>query len=332
MRYVFALCVVIPLYAPLSKTVTLLSNGSRISMFGDSLHDTGLPETQQFNHIKDLLKKRPKDKKPLHVLLEQPQLFMRPDSHDSILQQLSALAQDVPAVTVENIENRATVYAAGTLLKKTDEPELVASVRFDDGTGIQVDLLNVTYGDLFRLFNFRSNQIKNNLQKLNLVGDLFEDCLAQAAHFLEQMKKDLNHEQCDYTTRIAAMSEVWKHSELKSKRDDYFFNIKEAFCPLFDLHAVCRITELFDKGEAEVALFAGGDHIDKVAYMLEKRGAYRLHKYPSHLGAGETPPALNKQQLDVFDLQPTVWDNGRLLAKQACVTLFNTCCLSNNDY
>ncbi len=336
MRYVFALCIVIPLHAQLFETVSLWHDRSRsrISMFGDDhgyeLQGYGLSETQQYNHIKDLLRQRSKNrnKKLLHVLLEQPQLFVAPDPHASILQQLSTLARDVPAVTADHIENRATVYAAHTLLKHND-PELVSSVRFDDGTGSQVNLQDVTYGDLFRLFDFRSHQIKNNLKKLNLVGDLFENRLEQAAHFLKQMKKDLKHENCNSKTRIAAMSEVWKHT--KSKRRGYFFNINEAFCPLFDLGAVCRTTELFNENEVDVALFAGGDHVCKIAYMLKQRGAYELHRYPSHYGSGRSS-ALNKQQLDIFDLQPTVWDNGYLSAKQACVTLFNTCCLSNNAY
>ena len=144
----------LPLHAHLFQTVVLLHNGSRVSMFGDK-HGNGSIETEQYKHIKDLLIKRSEDKgKPIHVLLEQPQLFMKPGTHASILQQLSTLAQDVSAVTVENIENRATVYAAHTLLK-SNEPELVSSVRFDDGTRTQVDLQDVTYGDHFRLFDVR---------------------------------------------------------------------------------------------------------------------------------------------------------------------------------
>ncbi len=306
---------IIPLHAVLEQVhVVVLPNKEgelkRIFMFGDN-HACGPAETAQFRCLEKLLDERSeRGEKPLHMLLEKPLLFSVPPD-PSILHQLTQLVDE--KVKVEDIEVREVLSAARYILY-SPKPEFLVN-KFEDSFGNHFNLCDLTLNDIFDSFDRHKKRVQDKLKELQISQEV-SDCHVDDADDFFDCSKNM-FASCDTKIKIVDWAKIISEQE----REDFILWMSQAFSPLLDLNAVCRVSEIVN-GRGEIAIFTGSHHTNDIGDMLRQLGAYQLLNRPERASELlDDMPALNEGQLDVFDLPLPTWLLCRNRLRQACVIL-----------
>ena len=273
-----------PLCAGITKTFNLQLGSKSIYLFGDH-HKAGKEgdRDKQVDHFLESVQETANQRNtPLEVLVEKGQ---SKENYRRMLYDLESevVTKKLTNIKIEDAEIRKTSISVHEILNSPYPFELREHYTiFDDGPL----LFSLTFNDIIESYNFwlayaqefRAHYTLTNkgLDQKQFIS--FDTNLFQAQVWYSSFEKLMRQRNITANTNIGQYALEYYRAHKTTDHELTYAN-DEMFCFLFNTYLFIRV---YTCQSNQVAIVAGGDHIDHVHYMLRDLGATKKIEWNSN--------------------------------------------------